>query len=145
MTDSLRVQRATYLVSDLDRALTFYRDILGFALAFVKDSAADSYSYPLFDIDRRAKMRFAVLSTPSQPRSFALTEITGVPLPPPNAPRRAALVLNVPDIDPIIAAAKAAGLTTFAEERLVTQDGRVGREQGLLDFDSNLVLVYTIL
>ena len=30
------------------------------------------------------------------------------------------------------------------EGKLVTHDGRVGREQGIVDHDGNLVVIYTI-
>ncbi len=77
---ALRFQRANYVVSDLGRALGFYCDILGFTVEFQKVSEPDSYSYPVFEIDRSADMRFAVLSAPDQPRVMALTEVTGVEL-----------------------------------------------------------------
>ena len=41
-----RFQRANFMVASIDAALPFYRDVLGLKLDFVKDSAADSYSYP---------------------------------------------------------------------------------------------------
>ncbi|MEZ5566456.1 MAG: VOC family protein [Gammaproteobacteria bacterium] len=141
---SVYFQRGNHVVSDLDRALAFYCDILGMTLEFRKDSAPDSYSYPVFDIPREAKLRFAVLNTPEQPRVMALTEIRGIPLPPVPAPRRSAIVLRTPDIDRIISESTAAGLTVYPEEQLLTNDGRIGREVGLVDHDGNLVVVYHI-
>lgn len=138
----LRFQRANFMVSDLDRALAFYRDVLGFEVAFIKDSADDSYSYDVFEIPRDRKMRFAVLSTASQPRVMALTEIGALDDAP--LPRRSAIVLESPDIDDIVARSRAAGQKVYREEHLVTQDGREGRELGLLDPDDNLVVLYYI-
>ena len=63
----VRLQRANFVVSDLDRALVMYRDVLGLEVTFIKDSEPDSYSYPVFRIDSRARLRFAVLSAPDQP------------------------------------------------------------------------------
>ena len=37
------------------------------------------------------------------------------------------------------------GLKVFTEEKLLTKDGRTGREIGFLDFDDNLVVIYKIL
>ena len=139
---SLRFQRANFLVSDMAKALAFYRDVLGFSVAFTKPSRAESYSHTVFDIDRSASVGFAALSTPGEPRVMALTEVPG--LEPQPTPRRGAIVLHVEDLDAVVAKAEAGGYTVYPEERLVTHDGRVGREVGLLDADGNLVVVYYI-
>lgn len=140
----LRFQRANFVVADLDRALCFYCDILGMSVAFRKVSDPDSYSYSVFEIDPAATLRFAVLETQDQPRVMALTEVSGITLPPVPAPRRAAIVLDVADIDGVVAKSRAAGLTVYEEDHLVTNDGREGREVGIVDFDDNLVVIYHI-
>ena len=142
--DSTRLQRANHVVSDLDRALRLYRDILGLAVEFMHESEADSYSYPVFEIDRTAKLRFCVLSTATQPRVMALTEVTGIDLPEAPIPRRSAIVLHVPDVDRVLKECSKAGFHTYPEERLVTNDGRTGREIGIVDDDGNLVVIYRI-
>lgn len=139
---TLRFQRANFLVGDMAKALAFYRDVLGFSVAFTKPSRDESYSHTVFDIDRNASIGFAALSTPGEPRVMALTEVAG--LQPHPTPRRAAIVLHVEDVDAILARAEAGGYTVYPEERLVTHDGRVGREVGILDADGNLVVIYRI-
>jgi catechol 2,3-dioxygenase-like lactoylglutathione lyase family enzyme len=141
---AVRFQRANFVVSDMDRALELYRDILGMQLEFMKNSEEDSYSYPVFEIDRSSKLRFAVLSTPEQPRVMALTEVTdpGVLVQP--LPRRAAIVLEMPDIDGVLADCERHGFVTYPEEQLETHDGRIGREVGIVDDDGNLVVLYYI-
>jgi len=141
----VRFQRANFLVRDLERALAFYRDILGLELEHMHESQEDSYSYPVFDIDRRARLRFALLSAPGQPRVLALTEVRAVEIMPCPSPRRSAIVLDVIDVDGVVSKSTAAGLTVYPEVRLVTHDGRTGREVGIVDADGNLVLIYTIL
>lgn len=141
---NVRFQRANFIVSDLDRALVMYRDVLGMEIEFIKDSEPDSYSYPVFQIDSRAVLRFAVLSTASQPRVMALTEIKGVSLPSVPYPRRSAIVLNIEDIDGTIRRAQEHDFHVYDEERLETQDGRIGREVGLVDDDDNLIVIYNI-
>ena len=91
---SPRFQRANFVVRDIDRSLNFYRDVLGFEVAFVKDSPDDSYSYPVFEIDKSQSIRFAVLSTATQLRVMALTEVPAE-LDPVPLPRRSAIVLEV--------------------------------------------------
>ena len=139
----VRFQRANYLVRDLDRSLLLYRDVLGFDVVFIKDSEADSYSYDVFEIDRNAKMRFAVLGAPDQANVMALTEVEKMERAE-DMPRRAAIVLDVGDIDAVIKGAKELGLKSYREDHLITKDGREGREYGIVDFDGNLVVVYTI-
>ena len=147
MTDraALRFQRGNFVVSDLDRALIFYRDVLGFSVAYQNGHTPDSYSIPVFNIPEGAELGFCTLSTRDQVRVMALTEIKGVPLPPVPAPRRSAIVLDVDDPDAIVQGAKALGLTVYHEQRLETNDGRLGREIGIVDFDDNLIVIYKIL
>lgn len=140
----VRFQRANFVVADLDRSLAFYRDVLGFEVTFVKESESDSYSYPVFEIDPSCKLRFAILSTKNQPRVMALTEVRGGPLPDLPNPRRSAIVLEVGDVDRVVADAAAAGCHVYEEGELLTHDGRQGREVGIVDFDGNLTVIYRI-
>lgn len=140
----VRFQRGNHVVADLERALRFYRDVLGFDVTFTLPHNPDSYSYPVFDIPCEAVMRFCVLSTATQERVMALTEVAGIDLAPVPHPRRSAIVLEVADPDAVIAGARALGLEVAREEVLKTQDGRIGREIGIVDFDDNLVVIYAI-
>ena len=140
----LRFQRGNYVVADMDRALTFYRDVLGFHVAYTLPHNPDSYSIEVFDIPAEAVMRFCTLSTPTQERAMALTEVAGVSLAPVPHPRRSAIVLEVGDPDAVMTGARALGLTVYPEHELRTPDGRVGREIGIVDFDDNLVVIYSI-
>lgn len=141
----VRFQRGNHVVADLDRALAFYEGVLGFDVTYVLPPNPHSYSYPVFDIPREAAMRFCVLSTATQERVMALTEIKGIPIEPLPHPRRSAIVLEVEDPDAVIAGARALDLTVHDEEVLHTKDGRTGREIGIVDADDNLVVIYKIL
>ena len=140
----IRFQRGNHVVADLDRALTFYRDVLGFDVTFTLPPNPDSYSYACFDIARDAVMRFCVLSTDTQERVMALTEIKGVTIAPLPHPRRSAIVLEIDDPDAVVAGARALGLHVYDEEVLRTKDGRLGREIGIVDHDDNLIVIYKI-
>jgi len=139
----LRFQRANFLVADMDKSLTFYRDVLGFDVAFSKDSEPDSYSYDVFELQHGKKLRFTVLSAPDQPRVMALTEIEGG-LGYQDKNRRSAIIVETPEIDRIVEDSKALGLKVYHEDALITNDGREGREIGIADFDGNLVVIYYI-
>lgn len=141
----VRFQRGNHVVADLDKALSFYQSVLGFDVTYILPPNPNSYSYPVFAIPREAVMRFCVLSTATQPRVMALTEVKAIDLPPAPHPRRSAIVLEIDDPDAVMAGARALGLTVYDEEVLHTNDGRVGREIGIVDFDDNLVVIYIIL
>ena len=145
MTRKINFQRANYVVTDLERSLKLYRDVLGFKVIFSKDAPEDSYSYDVFDITKGTDMGFCVLGTDDEPNCLALTELRGASLEPIPCPRRAAIVLRVQHFDEAVEGAKALGLKTYHEDRLETNDGRIGRELGIVDFDGNLVVIYCIL
>ncbi|WOE75394.1 VOC family protein [Alterisphingorhabdus coralli] len=140
----VRFQRANFLVADMERALTFYRDVLGFTEEFRLGHNPKSYSLAVFDMPVGAELAFVTLSTESQVRVMALTEVKGVELTAVPHPRRSAIVLEVADPDAVMAGARKLGLHVYEEEVLRTHDGRVGREIGIVDFDDNLVVIYLI-
>jgi len=141
----VRFQRGNFVVADLDRALLFYRDVLGFSVEYRLGHNPDSYSIPVFEIPDGAELGFVTLNSPTQRRVMALTEIKGVDLPPVPHPRRSAIVIEVSDPDAVMAGARELGLKVYEEEKLVTGDGRTGREIGIVDFDDNLVVIYKII
>lgn len=140
----MRFQRANFLVSDLDRALVLYRDILGMTVDLIKESEEDSYSYDVFEIDRSIKLNFVLLSYENQPRVMALTELGKNSLAKASHPRRSAIVIEVADVDDILKKALENNFKIYREEKLVTHDGREGREIGILDDDGNLIVIYKI-
>jgi len=131
------------VVSDLDRALVFYRDILGFQVEYIIEADEKFYGYPAFGIDPDRRVRFATLNTASQERVMALTEVSG-DLPEPPMPRCSAIVVEIPELDDVLEASREAGLTVLPEDRLVTTDGREGKEAAIIDADGNLVVIYNI-
>ncbi len=140
----MRFQRTNYLVSDANRALLFYRDILGMTLDFNKQSEDDSYSYEVFDINKSTPIEFAILSYKDQPRVMALTILGEGNLEKNPLPRRSAICIEVDDVDEVLNKCKEHNFHCFEEEHLVTHDGREGKEVGILDDDGNLTLIYKI-
>jgi catechol 2,3-dioxygenase-like lactoylglutathione lyase family enzyme len=140
---ALNFQRATFLVADLERAIAFYRDVLGFRLAFIKESDANAYAYDVFAIARDTPIRLATLSTTSQQRTLGLIEVKGLATAQ-ETPRRAAIVLGAGEgFDALLDRAKAAGAPLYDEHVLKGVDGREGREAALLDPDGNLIVLFT--
>jgi catechol 2,3-dioxygenase-like lactoylglutathione lyase family enzyme len=140
------VKRPALVVHDLDRALGLYRDALGFAVRFVKASAPDSYSYAVFDLPRDIPLRFATLDDAAGGAAvLGLIEAPGA-LPADSArPRASAVVIHLERLDEALEKVRALpGVEVMAETRLVTQDGRVGREVAVIDADGHAVLLYRI-
>lgn len=146
-TSAVRFQRTNHLVADLEKALRVYRDVLGMTLVAVRDLPADGYAYEIFQVPRSATLRFAVLATPSQSNVVALTEVKGLEAEAahiqPHLPR-SGIVLEFADFDGVIERAKREGLRVFEENLLKTSDGRMGRQQGFIDHDNNLIVAYVI-
>lgn len=95
----IRFQRGNHIVADLDRALTLYRGVLGFDVTFTLPHNPHSSSIAVCDTPPATVTRSCVLSTDTQERVMALTEVAGVELAPVPHTRRSAIVLEIDDPD----------------------------------------------
>ena len=141
---SLLYKRITLCVADLERSLTIYRDILGFTINYIEPSAEDSFSYPVFQIPKEAKLNFATLDSPTQERTFALTEIKGVPLPKQEGIKMAASVIKVDDLEGVMKKIKALGLHT-TDVKTDENEYAMFNEQAFVDFDGHLTVLYQLM
>lgn len=136
-------KRTNLLVSDLDRSLSVYRDILGFELAGRAKAVDDSYIYKLFQLPIDAVLHFALLSAgPEQQRVIALVEVTGVEIRRRRAPYTSSVVLGVTDLAGIIGKISGLGLDVAPANLGSGADGSQFMEQAFVDFDGNVVLLY---
>ncbi len=144
--DGAFYKRQAIVVSDMERALSLYRDVLGFELHSLTRSSADSYSYDVFNIPREASIRFATLDAgETQIRTLALIEVTDVALEPQTGVRRAAAVINVNGrYDAVLSAIDAMGLDRAVPRALGDADSERGQgvELGFTDWDGNLIVIY---
>jgi catechol 2,3-dioxygenase-like lactoylglutathione lyase family enzyme len=141
------LKRPALVVDNLDRSLAIYRDILGFKVQFTKESAADSYSYDVFNIPRHINMRFATLTADGPDVSiFGLIEAPGArPKLAPDAVRGSAVVIHLDDLDGARRLLRQRDdVTLLPEFALTTQDGRKGREVAMIDPDGHAILLYHI-
>ncbi|MEN0048271.1 MAG: VOC family protein [Bacteroidota bacterium] len=144
MEEGAYFKRMNILVSDMERSLKIYEDILGFTANSISTSGEDSYSYPVFKIPKEAKMRFMTLDSPSQERTLALTEVTGIELTKPQPPYRSAAVVKSDDIDGMMQQIQALGLET-TEPKIAGGAAFRFKEQAFVDYDGNLIVLYQIL
>jgi catechol 2,3-dioxygenase-like lactoylglutathione lyase family enzyme len=140
-------KRQAIAVSDMARALTLYRDILGFQLkGGVNTAAADSYTPLVMNVPPNARVRTAALDAGTvQIRTVLLVEITGVPLPSAEGIRTAAAVINANGrFEEIVQAVKAAGLPTLPTHREgdPSRPADMGIEMAFSDWDGNRILIY---
>lgn len=144
--DGVYFRRANLVVSDLDRALKLWIDLLGMQVGAVTSQDADSLAYDLFNVPVTARTRFATLNAgPSQIRTLGIYEVTGVPFEAEKGIRRGGVVINANGrLDEIRAALPGLGLEMLREKALVTVDGEVGIETGFHDWDGNLIILYEL-
>lgn len=140
-------KRQVVVVSDMNRALTLYRDLLGFQLdGPINASESTSYTYDMMEIPRNARLRTASLNAGKrQIRTLLLLEVSGIPVPALSGPRRSATVVNANGrCKTIIAAVGKLGLPLKAVQVLDSVDPADGRgvEQAFQDWDGNVVLLY---
>jgi hypothetical protein len=142
--DGAFYKRQLYVVTNMERALTLWRDVLGLQPGEITTSGPNSYSREVFNIPARATMRFCTLSAgPNQVRTLALLEVKGVRLPAKNGIRTTGAVINANGrLDAIIASARTMGLTIFGPRVLTSQGQGEGIEQGFLDWDGNVIVLY---
>lgn len=141
------IHRHSILVSDLERSLTLYRDILGLSVSRVTETPADSYSYRFFNIEPGAMRRFAYLDGAAGHRNvLGLGEVPGIELNLPDSPRSVAYVQTVADVEGVKAEVEALGLETIPPVEFMSREaGKPGMEFGIIDFDGHLILVYGLL
>ncbi len=141
---SLFYKRITLVVSDLEKSLKIYRDILGFTVNSLEPSDDDSYSYPVFRIPKEAKITFCTLDSPEQNRTMGLTEVKGCELPRNNSIHMTASVIKVDNLKAAIEKIKTLGLET-TESTTDGNDTFSFLEQAFVDFDGHLIVLYEIL
>lgn len=139
--------RHSMLVTDLERSLTLYRDVLGLSLGRVTETPADSYSYRFFDIPPGSMKRFAYLNGEGdRDNVLGLGEVPGLELSPAEGPRTVAWVQTVADVEGVKETVEAMGLQTIPPVEFMSREaGKPGMEFGIIDFDGHLILVYGLL
>jgi len=142
----LYVQRPTIIVSDLDRALTLWRDVLGFSVDGIGplSGPGSMVAMRVWNAPAEATFRFATLSIPGrQQRVIGLGELKGAEIRVPDNPRSAAILLQVENMRDKIAQIEAIGLSKLYESRYgPNSEGLTIGEIGFLDHDGHLIVMF---
>ena len=139
------IKRPNLVVTNLERSLTIYRDVLGLGASAPSVSGPDSFSYPVFNIPKGTPMRSLTLHEDAEQRVLALTELKGFDLPRPvSAPFLSTVVIGIDDLEGKFEKIKALGLTV-TETRIAGGADFKFIEQAFVDFDGHLIVCYEVL
>ena len=136
--------RVNLIVTDMDRALRLYRDILGFRMDVLTDSPPTSFSYPLFQVDKDVKLKRAFLSAGNdQLWTIALTEIEGVDSYTPPTPHRAAMVIEAPGpVEDLKQKLEAEGIVVDTAWDITAPSGEERTDLSFTDHDGHRFVVF---
>ena len=140
--DALTIKRPCLIVSNLQRSLKLYQDILGFELIYQNQASFGSYLYRVFNLPPEAQVTFAAFNTHHDPRALALVEVKGISLPTRPMPFCCTLVIQISSLDSRIAAIRELGLAVIEPNRFTTEHKLSFVEQALSDFDGNRIMLY---
>jgi catechol 2,3-dioxygenase-like lactoylglutathione lyase family enzyme len=138
----LQVHRTHLLVSDIERALTIYRDIIGLKVNFLVDSL--DVTYDMFDLDRSAKCRTTFLSEGKGVfGSIAMTEAKGVTFPARPKPYGSCVIIELKEgrLAEIVPRIKALGLDASPPMEL---DNPPRTDWSFTDFDGHRIVLFEI-
>lgn len=141
----VRFKRPNLVVPDLDAALKFYVDHLGFKFAYAEDSRVNpdtNYAYHAFNFDRTKAVRQATLHSSTEERAFAITEVVGLEAEITRNPSLTAMVIETKRFMDLREDLIADGYTVTGF-RNTGEDGSPGiLEMGVLDPAGHLIVVY---
>jgi catechol 2,3-dioxygenase-like lactoylglutathione lyase family enzyme len=144
----LQLQRATLTVSDMDRSLHFYQDLLGFTVS--GDARYDTPALrTMFHIPHDTTPRLVLLdASPAQPRALALVHADGLDVDAAaNARHAPALVVNTTQLDDIMDRMNEADIAIILPPTPLNDfSGKpFGREAMVLDPDGVRLVLFELL
>jgi len=144
--DGIYFKRGLLAVSDLDRALTLWVDVMGMQVDSISVADADSLLYQLFNVPAGVPLRFATMNAgPRQQRTLGIFEMREEPLPEQTGVRRGGVVINANGrLDAIREALPGLCLEMLREKVLVSDGQGTGIETGFYDWDGNLIVLFQL-
>ncbi len=138
--EGVEFRRWSVLVSDLDRTIHLYRDILGLELGDISVDPDTSYVYEIFAIDPSITTRHATFHAGEKKRVLSVVEVRDQDLQKsPLTPRTSVALFNANGrFDAIVEQLRDEGFELMSPHRL----GKEGVEIGFLDFDGHLYALY---
>ena len=142
-SQALQLKRSVIMVSDLERALSIYRDFLGFTENYRQMAETDTFSHLLFGIPQEISTDFITLDLGEQQRVLALVAVND-PTHLPTSPR-AGLVVQVASVELSIAKAQDLGLKCLpVKHELNPENGPPRSESAFYDYDGNPIVIFDL-
>lgn len=143
----VRLKRPNLIVPDMDAALKFYVDHLGFTFAYAEESQVNpesNYAYKAFNFDPTKAVRQATLHTSTEQRGFALTEVVGLEAKISRTPSLTAMVVETKRFMELREELIEAGytVTDYRDTSLTNDSGTGILEMGVLDPAGHLIVLY---
>ncbi len=136
------VHRSNLVVADIDRALTLYRDILGFRVDRALPVNPGNFMYEFFGIPAEAQVRIAFLATPDgRFGAIGMTEVKGVPLPPRAKPYESVLIVEVQKRIEAVHEKALAATPKLEVGRILELTNPARREFPVTDYDGHRIIV----
>ena len=142
-SQALQLKRAVIMVSDLERALSIYRDFLGFTENYRQMAETATFSHLLFGIPPEISTDFITLDLGEQQRVLALVAVDD----PTHLPRspRAGLVVQVASVELSIAEARSLGFRCLPiKHELNPENGPPRSESAFYDYDGNPIVIFDL-
>ena len=142
-SQALQLKRSVIMVSDLEKALSIYRDFLGFTENYRQMSETDTFSHLLFGIPSDTCTDFITLDLGEQQRVLALVAVNDPSLLSESA--RAGLVVQVASVEIAIAEAQGRGLRCLPiKHELNPENGPPRSESAFYDYDANPIVIFDL-
>jgi len=141
----VKLKRAAIWVADLDRAIVFYRDVLGFSLNTVSNIELkdDSVLFDMYNADPSQQIRRALFSSSTEERALFVMETPAAPEYVIDSKRHSSLVLESKDLQAVEARAAKHGFKIGAKNiDALESNGTEFRETVIIGPGGQTVLVY---
>ncbi|MEO1202670.1 MAG: VOC family protein [Pseudomonadota bacterium] len=139
--DDPGIDRVNLYVSDLERSMTFFGDVLGFQAGAIERHAPGSFAHDLMDLGTNVTLRETVLRLGDSDSVLGLVEADGVAKP---DTAGTAVRIEVRSLDSAIAGAERLGLTVMAEHEAENAIGQSVRQRVVVDWDGNRIALYDV-
>jgi formylglycine-generating enzyme required for sulfatase activity/catechol 2,3-dioxygenase-like lactoylglutathione lyase family enzyme len=125
-----RIKRLAIQVPDIDRAVVFYRDVIGFTIEMqgVIRAGDEPYLHRVFNSDPDTTVRRVLFSTGTEKRGLFVVENKQMSFPDPGEVRVFAAVIEVSDLLEVKKRAASAGFNTLDHQVSQTSDGKAFAE-----------------
>ena len=138
------IHRVSLLVSDLERSLNFYEEVLGLEPDEVVQHEANSFVHDLFGLEADETAREVLMRSRNRSSTVGLVEVRNAGLDIVANRGRSALWVEVRRFDRVVEQVRELGLTIYDERSTVNLSRQPVRERVVVDWDGNRIVLYAL-